>query len=72
MVNLKKLFIFISVLFIISACEKNYTGEYIQWGDTPTENNKKCLKDNRVPYKIENSKIYIPEDAFDKSINACS
>ncbi|MCY8931595.1 hypothetical protein [Bacillus atrophaeus] len=69
---MKKLLMLLLVLSIISACEKNYTGKYIQWGDTPTENNKKCLKDNHIPYKIENSKIYIPEDAFDKSINTCS
>lgn len=72
MIDLKKMFILISVLCIISACEKNYTGKFTEWGDTVTEDNKKCFKENQIPYKIDNGKIYIPEDAFDMAINTCS
>ncbi|XHU51950.1 hypothetical protein QOM20_16835, partial [Bacillus subtilis] len=43
-----------------------------EWGDTVTEDNKKCFKENQIPYKIDNGKIYIPEDAFDMAINTCS
>ncbi|MBT2572801.1 hypothetical protein J7E26_02350 [Bacillus sp. ISL-51] len=69
---MKKILIILSILCIISACEKNYTGTYTELGDTLTESNKKCFKENQIPYKIDNGKVYIPEDAFDIAIKTCS
>lgn len=69
---LKKIIILLSLTCILSACQKNYKGEYVQWGNSLTEENKNCLKENQIPFKDKNGKTYIPEDAFDAAINSCS
>ncbi|KUP29555.1 hypothetical protein ACSQ7W_15525 [Bacillus halotolerans] len=69
---MKKMMIMLVITATLSACQPNYTGKYIVWGNTLSENNKECLKDNQIPYKKENGNVYIPEDAFDAAINTCS
>ena len=64
--------LFISILMITSACQKSYNGEYIQWGDSEKTVDTKRLEENNIPYKIENGRVYVPEDAFDKAIFCCS
>ncbi|MBD1221906.1 hypothetical protein GLV94_19470 [Virgibacillus halodenitrificans] len=54
------------------ACQKEYTGEYIEWGEKTDGNATELLADNNIPFEIKNGIIYIPEDAFDKAINCCS
>jgi flagellar biosynthesis/type III secretory pathway M-ring protein FliF/YscJ len=62
----------ISILMIMSACQKEYDGEYIQWGDSEKTVDTNKLEENNIPYKIESGRVYIPEDAFDKAIYCCS
>ncbi|MEL4029740.1 hypothetical protein NST89_14480 [Caldifermentibacillus hisashii] len=62
----------ISILMITSACQKRYNGEYIQWGDSEKTVDTKRLEENNIPYKNENGRVYVPEDAFDKAIFCCS
>ncbi|WP_307893274.1 lipoprotein [Bacillus swezeyi] len=70
---MKKIIILISIACFLSACQKNYTDKDVQWGaDTVTEENKKCLRENQIPFKDKGGKTYIPEDAFDIAINSCS
>ncbi|MEH7237980.1 hypothetical protein [Bacillus sp. JJ1562] len=64
--------LFLSILLITSSCEKSYDGEYIQWGDSEKTVDTNRLEENSIPYKIENGRVYIPEDAFDKAIYCCS
>ncbi|MFC5611458.1 hypothetical protein [Metabacillus niabensis] len=59
-------------LFITIGCKKEYTGEYIQWGDSLETVDTDKLDSSDIPYKIENGKVYVPEDAFDKAILCCS
>ncbi|QFK72371.1 hypothetical protein F7984_14535 [Pradoshia sp. D12] len=57
---------------LITACQKEYKGEYIKWGEKTNSNATELLKKNGIPYKIKDGIIYIPEDAFDKSIYCCA
>lgn len=72
----RRLFLpFVATLFIflsIVGCEKEYTGEYVEWGEETDSNTTELLKKNNIPYEIRNGIIYIPEDAFDKAIYCCS
>lgn len=43
---MKKIMLFVTITSILSACQPNYTGEYIEIGDTLTEYNKKCFNEN--------------------------
>ncbi|HFJ9319497.1 hypothetical protein CN324_29740 [Bacillus anthracis] len=62
----------LSILFILSGCQKEYNGKYVQWGDTMESVNTDKLERNNIPYKVEGNKVYIPEDAFDDAIVCCS
>ena len=62
----------LSIFMIISACQKEYDGKYIQWGDSEKTVDTNRLEENNIPYKIENGRVYVPEDAFDKAIFCCS
>lgn len=57
---------------MITACQREYKGEYIKWGEKTNSNATELLKENGIPYKIKDGIIYIPEDAFDKSIMCCA
>ncbi|MBF7156476.1 hypothetical protein [Bacillus albus] len=73
---MKKKAIFFSLCFLIVIVVffslKGYSGKYVQWGDSIETVNTKTLKENNIPYKIKNNKVYIPEDAFDKATLCCS
>ncbi|MGO1135372.1 hypothetical protein ACTOS9_18270 [Bacillus subtilis] len=69
---MKKIMLFLAITSILSACQPNYTGKYIEIGDTLTEYEKECFKENEIPYKYEKGKLYIPEDAFDTANYTCS
>lgn len=69
---MKKIMLFVTITSILSACQANYTGEYIEIGDSLTEYGKKCFKENQIPYHYEKGKLSVPEDAFDAVINTCS
>lgn len=69
---MKKIMLLLAITSILSACQPDYTGKYIEIGDTLTEYNKECFKENHIPYKYEKGKLYIPEDAFDAAIYTCS
>jgi len=72
---LKKTIVSVLCLFLLtalSACQKEYTGEYVEWGEKTNSNATELLEDNNIPYEIRDGIIYIPEDAFDKAINCCS
>jgi len=62
----------LSIFMIISACQKEYGGKYIQWGDSEKTVDTNRLEENNIPYKIKNGRVYVPEDAFDKAIFCCS
>ncbi|AOH57422.1 hypothetical protein ABE28_024040 (plasmid) [Peribacillus muralis] len=73
MKNKVTLTICLFILFTIAiGCQKEYKGEYIRWGEKNNSNATELLKKNGIPYKIKDGIIYIPEDAFDKSISCCS
>nr|WP_087974893.1 hypothetical protein [Oceanobacillus rekensis] len=62
-----------TLLFIfLSACQKEYSGEYIEWGEKTNSNAAELLEKNEIPYEIKDGIIYIPEDAFDDAIYCCS
>ncbi|AMA53972.1 MULTISPECIES: hypothetical protein [Bacillus] len=69
---MKKIMLLLTTTSILSACQPNYTGKYIEIGDSLTEYTKECFKENHIPYQYEKGKLYIPEDAFDTVINTCS
>ncbi|AOR99841.1 putative lipoprotein YvzJ [Bacillus subtilis] len=50
---MKKIMLFLAMTSILSACQPNYTGKYIEIGDTLTEYEKECFKENEIPYKYE-------------------
>ncbi|GAB6427802.1 MULTISPECIES: hypothetical protein [Bacillus] len=62
----------LSILFILSACQKEYKGKYVKWGDTVETVDTKRFERNNIPYKVEDNKVYVPEDAFDDAIVCCS
>ncbi|MDV7767690.1 hypothetical protein [Peribacillus sp. CSMR9] len=61
---LMRYFTLITILTIICGCQKNYSGEYVQWGDSAEDIDTKRLKENDIPYKIKDNKVFIPEDAI--------
>ncbi|MEC0276248.1 MULTISPECIES: hypothetical protein [Peribacillus] len=69
---LMRCFTLITILTIVCGCQKNYTGEYEQWGDTVETVDTKKLKKNDIPYKIKDNKVFIPEDAERKAIFCCT
>jgi hypothetical protein len=71
---MKKLYFMMLLLslLITSGCTMEYKGEYIRWGDTVETVDTERLKENNIPFKIKDNKVYIPEDAFDKGIMCCS
>ena len=70
---MKKIILILCFCFIfLTACQKDYKGEYIEWGEKTNSNATELLKENGIPYKIKDGIIYIPEDAFDKSIMCCA
>ncbi|MCY8204356.1 hypothetical protein MOC09_12145 [Bacillus sp. N12A5] len=69
---MKKIMLLVTITSILSACQPNYTGKYIEIGDSLTEYEKECFKENHIPYQYEKGKLYIPEDAFDAAIYTSS
>ncbi|MBT2647606.1 hypothetical protein J7E52_12845 [Bacillus sp. ISL-34] len=69
---LMRYFTLITILTIVCGCQKNYTGEYVQWGDTVETVDTKKLKENDIPYKIKDNKVFIPEDAAKKATFCCT
>jgi len=70
----KVLVLVLSCFFLfttLSACQKEYSGEYIEWGERGSSNATDLLEENNIPYEIRNGVIYIPENAFDKAIYCC-
>lgn len=77
--NLKRLLmIFITIMVvvvigIIYSTQKEYTGEYVKFGELLSDSNTTTrLEESSIPFKIEDNIIYIPEDAFDKAIYCCT
>lgn len=62
----------LAILFILSACQKEYKGKYVKWGDTVETVDTERFERNNIPYKVEGNKVYVPEDAFDDAIVCCS
>lgn len=74
---MKKVLVLILCCFFLfttlSACQKEYNGEYIEWGEKLEDSNAtELLEDHNIPYEIRDGMIYIPEDTFDKAIYCCS
>ncbi|MDM8100680.1 MULTISPECIES: hypothetical protein [Oceanobacillus] len=73
---MKKVLVFILcdffLLAALSACQKEYTGEYTEWGEKTNSNATELLENHDIPYEIRNEIIYTPEDAFDAAIYCCS
>ncbi|GAB3068561.1 hypothetical protein [Virgibacillus ainsalahensis] len=73
---MKKILVLVLCCYLLfttlSACQKEYSGEYIEWGEQTNSNATELLEENNIPYEIRNGIIYIPEDAFDKAIYCCS
>jgi len=73
---LKKVLVLILCYIILfatlAACQKEYTEEYIEWGEKTNGNVAELLENNDIPYEIRDGIIYIPEDAFDKAIYCCA
>ncbi|MGG3625102.1 hypothetical protein ABES25_16280 [Bacillus gobiensis] len=65
-------FLCLAVVVTTSACQKKYTGEYEQWGDTTESVDIEQLEENDIPYKIENNKVYIPKDSYRDAIFCCA
>ncbi|MGX2962087.1 hypothetical protein JNUCC23_23075 (plasmid) [Peribacillus sp. JNUCC 23] len=68
----RKIVILCLCTLLLIACQSEYKGEYIEWGEKNNSNATELLKENGIPYKIKDGIIYIPEDAFDKSIMCCA
>ncbi|MCK2004390.1 hypothetical protein MZM54_23700 [[Brevibacterium] frigoritolerans] len=68
----KKILFLCFCSLLITACQREYKGEYIKWVEKTNSNATELLKENGIPYKIKDGIIYIPEDAFDKSIMCCA
>ncbi|MFD1335722.1 hypothetical protein ACFQ4N_09195 [Oceanobacillus iheyensis] len=60
------------ILILVSGCQKEYIGEYIQWGVDLSLEQKDLLKDNDIPIKVDGSFVYIPRDAVDDATYCCS
>ena len=70
---MKKVSIFLCFCsLLLTACQREYRGNYIEWGEKTNSNATELLKENGIPYKIQDGMIYIPEDVFDKSIICCA
>jgi len=73
---MKKKFVIslVSLFLLLSACSKEYSGEYVIWGGegnaAVVDINK--LEDNNIPYKIIDDTVYIPSDAIDKATYCCT
>jgi flagellar biosynthesis/type III secretory pathway M-ring protein FliF/YscJ len=72
MKKIKILLVCISIMLITGACEKEYSGKFVPWGDIRTGLSIDKLKKNNIPYNVEENTILIPEDAFDDAIYCCS
>lgn len=68
----RNLFLCFTALLVLSACQKEYNGKLIQWGDTANTVNIAKLKRNNIPYEIKADKIYIPEDAVSDATYCCT
>jgi len=61
----------LSILYA-SGYTKNYEGEYVRWGDTLDVIDTDKLKENNIRFKVEDNKVFIPENAYDDAIMCCS
>ncbi len=66
------LILIVSVILILSYCQRNYSDNYVRWGDTIENVDLKKLERNNIPYKINNDKVFIPEDAVNKAVYCCT
>lgn len=68
----KKAGVFLITMTILFAagCQKDYEGEYVEWGEENTDEER--LEDNDIPYEIRDGQIYIPEDALNDAVICCS
>ncbi|XZF77504.1 hypothetical protein ACSBO6_08135 [Bacillus sp. AL-1R] len=66
------LLLYVTNLLLVSACQNAYKGKYVRWGDSIKSVNVKKLKENNIPYKVKNNKVYIPEDAASDAVLCCS
>ncbi|UOQ85546.1 hypothetical protein [Gracilibacillus salinarum] len=66
--------ILVSTALVLSACQsEKYQEEFVEWADTINSDLLiERLEDNDIPYKIENDKILIPDDAKDDAVDCCS
>lgn len=62
----------ISIVMSTVACQKEYDGEYVRWGDTLDSDNLYKLERNNIPFKVEDNKVFIPEDALNKATYCCT
>ncbi|MCY9431777.1 membrane lipoprotein lipid attachment site-containing protein, partial [Bacillus spizizenii] len=53
---MKKIMLLLTITAILSACQPNYTGKYIEIGDSLTEYTKECFKEHQIPYQYEKGK----------------
>lgn len=56
---------------MLTACQTEYKREYVQWGEDGNTDVER-LENNNIPYKIEDNKVFIPEDALNDAVACCS
>lgn len=66
------LILLLSCVLLLSACKKEYSKDFVKWGEKTNSNTTELLEKNNIPYKIIDGMIYIPEDAFDHAIYCCA
>jgi len=66
------LFLCFVILLMLSACQNEYNGKLVQWGDTANTVDTAKLERNNIPYEIKDDKVYIPEDAISDATNCCT
>ncbi len=57
---------------MLVACQKEYSGKLVQWGDTANSVDTTKLKRNNIPYEIKDGKLYIPKDAVSDATYCCT
>ncbi|MCC9090734.1 MULTISPECIES: hypothetical protein [Bacillus] len=64
---------FFMSIVILSSCEKEYSSDYVRWGEKIDRGNSiELLEKHNIPYKLKKGIIYIPEDAVNKAVYCCS
>ncbi|MGG2064927.1 MULTISPECIES: hypothetical protein [Bacillales] len=68
----RNLFFCFVILLMLVACQKEYSGKLVQWGDTANSVDTTKLKRNNIPYEIKDGKLYIPKDAVSDATYCCT